>query len=624
MSDPKENTARTVLLVEDETIIALSEKKRLEKNGYQVVLANSGEEAVGAVLAGSDIDLILMDINLKGEIDGTEAAEKILKMREIPVVFLSSHAEPEIVSKTEKITSYGYVLKGSSITVLDASIKMAFRLFEAYQEIKKSSEIIRERNRLLETIVESFPGAVFWKDRDLVYRGCNTAEARDAGLGSPADVIGRTDYDLDRGDYDADYYRDTDRIVLNDGKPIFRIAEVYDRGGGGIVQYETNKFPLFDAEGNVSGVFGVSVDITELKLAQEKLVTSNEMLLKVLDSIPQFIAWKNRDSEFLGCNGNYADFFGLPDTRSIIGKTDWDLPMNKEETEKYRKDDLLVMETDTPRYHIIEKNADAKGREVWLDTNKIPLHDPQGGVNGILVAFSDITHRWEAEKTLMESEDLYLSILNASPDGIAITDLAGGITMASPKILTMFDYERDELIGRSIADFVVLEERDRVLAAVSRLARGAATELGEYDAMSRDGTRRTIEINAGSVRNTAGESWRVVFIIRDISTRKAVEDSLRASHDLLKAITDAAQDAIVMMDRNGAVAYWSPAAERIFGYSAEEAVGRNLHRLLAPEGYLDRIEAGLKNSIRPAAAPISEKRAKPSVSRRSARSWSSK
>jgi CheY-like chemotaxis protein len=115
-------SGRNILLVEDEAIIALSEKKQLEKYGYAVKTVTSGQAAVRAVRTGADIDLILMDINLGQGIDGTEAAELILQDHDIPIVFVSSHTEPEIVEKTEKITSYGYVVKNSSITVLDASL----------------------------------------------------------------------------------------------------------------------------------------------------------------------------------------------------------------------------------------------------------------------------------------------------------------------------------------------------------------------------------------------------------------------------------------------------------------------------------------------------------------------
>jgi CheY-like chemotaxis protein len=127
---------KTILLVEDEAIIALVEKKTLEKLGYNVIHASSGEKAVDIVKAGTRVDLILMDIDLGSGIDGTTAAEMILGTRDIPLVFLSSHTEPEIVEKTEGITSYGYIVKNSGETVLSAAIRMAFRLFEAKLKVQ--------------------------------------------------------------------------------------------------------------------------------------------------------------------------------------------------------------------------------------------------------------------------------------------------------------------------------------------------------------------------------------------------------------------------------------------------------------------------------------------------------
>jgi len=128
---------KTILLVEDEAIIAMLETQQLEKYGYSVQHVTTGEKAVHAILENVfPIDLILMDIDLGSSIDGTQAAEQILKHKEIPIVFLSSHTEPEVVDKTEKITSYGYVVKSSSITVLDASIKMALKLFNANRRVE--------------------------------------------------------------------------------------------------------------------------------------------------------------------------------------------------------------------------------------------------------------------------------------------------------------------------------------------------------------------------------------------------------------------------------------------------------------------------------------------------------
>ena len=144
-----ENSKKTILLVEDEVLLAMTGKMQLEKYGYFVRTVTTGEKAVEAVETSSDIELILMDINLGTGIDGTQAAELILQDHNIPVVFLSSHTEPEVVEKTEKITSYGYVVKNSSITVLDASIKMAFKLFDASTKEKEKEAALRESAEMM-------------------------------------------------------------------------------------------------------------------------------------------------------------------------------------------------------------------------------------------------------------------------------------------------------------------------------------------------------------------------------------------------------------------------------------------------------------------------------------------
>ena len=137
----------SLLLVEDEVLIAMSEQIELEKCGYDVHCVTTGEKAVLAVLDNIlPIDLILIDIDLGSGIDGTQAAEMILNIKDIPVVFLSSHTEPEIVEKTERLTSYGYVVKNSGIVVLDASIKMALKLFKEKNERRKvESELIKSK-----------------------------------------------------------------------------------------------------------------------------------------------------------------------------------------------------------------------------------------------------------------------------------------------------------------------------------------------------------------------------------------------------------------------------------------------------------------------------------------------
>src|SRR6056297_893240 len=107
-------TETTILLVEDNAIIALRERQTLEGNGYAVKTVHTGEKAVAfAVDTANPVGLILMDIDLGAGIDGIEAARRILAERDVPVVFLTSHAEQEIVTAAEEITRYGCVLKNT-------------------------------------------------------------------------------------------------------------------------------------------------------------------------------------------------------------------------------------------------------------------------------------------------------------------------------------------------------------------------------------------------------------------------------------------------------------------------------------------------------------------------------
>ena len=157
---------KIILLVEDEPFIALDEKMILEGNGYAVVVADSGEKAIELVAAGLKADLILMDINLGEGIDGTVAAQEIIRRYDVPIVFLSSHTEPDVVEKTEGISSYGYIVKNSGSTVLLASIKMAFKLFEAKKEIKDKNGELTKSNRILESIIKQSPFAIHVLDGD--------------------------------------------------------------------------------------------------------------------------------------------------------------------------------------------------------------------------------------------------------------------------------------------------------------------------------------------------------------------------------------------------------------------------------------------------------------------------
>jgi PAS domain S-box-containing protein len=254
--------ARTILLVEDEALIAMAERRALEQHGYRVVQAANGERAVQIAAQQTEIDLVLMDINLGAGMDGTEAARLILETRDLPIVFLSSHTDPAVVEKTEGITSYGYIVKNSGDTVLTTSLKMAFRLFES-------------RKLAADTFDHSINGLCVHRllydgsgtPSDCEYLKVNDAFERQTGFAA-RDLIGKTVRALypdgEAGDL-IELYAD----VVSTGSPVrkeiwFAPTESW---------YELSVFPTEEDEFTV-----VVQNVTERTLAGERLAREEERL----------------------------------------------------------------------------------------------------------------------------------------------------------------------------------------------------------------------------------------------------------------------------------------------------------------------------------------------------------
>lgn len=156
-----------------------------------------------------------------------------------------------------------------------------------------------------------------------------------------------------------------------------------------------------DDTGAITHYQGVVLDISDRKRADEAVRSSQEMLRLVMDNIPNLIFWKDRNSVYLGCNRMFCEAAGMS-IEEIVGKNDYDLPWSKEETEWFRHCDREVMENDVAQLNIQETLERADGRKSWINTCKIPLHDRDGKVIGVLGTIEDITDRKLAEGELLQ------------------------------------------------------------------------------------------------------------------------------------------------------------------------------------------------------------------------------
>jgi CheY-like chemotaxis protein len=180
----KQNSQKTILLVEDDAIISIYEETMIRKFGYSVIVANSGEDAVKIATGNNKINLVLMDIDLGDDINGPEAARQILTAKNIPIVFLTSHSEKKYIDIVKGITGYGYVLKESGDFVLKSSIEMAFKLFESNRQLQ------HVKNNY-QSVVDSINGGLSVISDDGIFLFANRELSRSLLADEPKNIIGK-------------------------------------------------------------------------------------------------------------------------------------------------------------------------------------------------------------------------------------------------------------------------------------------------------------------------------------------------------------------------------------------------------------------------------------------------
>ena len=264
--------------------------------------------------------------------------------------------------------------------------------------------------------------------------------------------------------------------------------------------------------------------------AEAELFNSQQMLLTVLDTIPERVFWKDCNSVFLGCNKPLAEDCGYSNPSELIGKTDHET-VSASMTDKYRADDREVMETNQPRLNYKELQSQKDGSTRWLKTNKVPLHDKDGRVIGVLGTYEDITELKRAEEALRESEQRFRSLLDNAPDAVYV-QTKGRIAYVNRATLQLLRAERPEqLLGQFVLDLLAPEWREIVKERMQQVnTKDGPLPMIEEEYLRVDKSRVAVEVSAVPVV-FHGDRGALVFV-RDITGRRQLEEQLRQSQKM--------------------------------------------------------------------------------------------
>ena len=207
-------------------------------------------------------------------------------------------------------------------------------------------------------------------------------------------------------------------IIKREGE-VKGLESAWTRMDGTTIFISESARGINDKDGKIIYYDGIIEDITLRKQAEEMLRKSEQMLQMVLDNFPGVVFWKDRHSNYLGCNQSFATGAGLNSPAEIVGKTDLNLPWASTEAISYRKDDLDVMESGKGRLHIVEMQHQSDGQVIWFDTSKFALRDSLGQVIGVIGVSNDISILKMAEQELINTNK-ELAFQNAEKEKRAI------------------------------------------------------------------------------------------------------------------------------------------------------------------------------------------------------------
>lgn len=153
--------------------------------------------------------------------------------------------------------------------------------------------------------------------------------------------------------------------------------------------------------------YGIARDVSERKKAEKEQKNQRDLFELVINSVPSFIFWKDRNLNYLGCNKAFSDYANLASPNDIIGKSDYDMVW-AEDADKFREDDEEIIKSAKAKLNYEETVLDKKGQIHLLKTNKMPLKNREGKNIGIIAACEDVTNEKKAQNALKESEKLLL------------------------------------------------------------------------------------------------------------------------------------------------------------------------------------------------------------------------
>lgn len=434
-------------------------------------------------------------------------------------------------------------------------------------EVKKVEENGKIKN--IQALLDSLPFLSWMKDKCGNYVIVNKA-FEDFYRIKNKEIIGKTDFDFFPQKIAIEHSKCEKEIIASKGRSLqnqVHLTVVADKW------LETFVSASFEDNGEVTGTIGIARNITERKQLEIELANQKKFLKSILDTIPDYIYYKDLDGAYLGCNNAFSKkYLGINEDK-VRGKTDFDLITDIELAKFYwQKDQEAFQNVNTLKYEGNYSLTD--GRVIDIEIVKAPFWDEQGNVAGLIGIARDITERKRLEKQLREQAEYSELLFKTVPSAVLSVDKNRKIIRWNKIAEEITGYTAAEVIGKECSKVLHGSGECNLCGMVN----GSPLMNEKCKIITKEGQIRHAFKSLAVLRDEFGEISERMACFDDITEMVNMEADLRESKERYAAIVNNAPQ-IVVIHKKGIVEFVNDAGIAVLGYQEDEFMDRKMKGL---------------------------------------------
>jgi len=444
-------------------------------------------------------------------------------------------------------------------------------------ERKRAEIALDAERRLLKAFLETTPDQVYFKDLEGRFLRVSNAQAARFGFRDPAPLIGKSDFDVFSDEHAAQTWEDEQQIIAT-GEPIIGQEERETYPDGRVAWVLTSKLPLRNADGQITGTYGITRDITAERAAEKALAEAERQARTLLELSGDLHTRSDPNGVLSYASPNAVEVIGWQ-PEQLVGRR----PRDFAHAEDRALCDEAVRTAAKRGAAEVEYRVQRPDRSsVWIHALLRARYDEQGHLIEIVRAARDITAQKVAEAHLARAEQEFRAVIEHSGDMLSRHDERGRFAYVSPRCVQITGYSPEQLIGQCPYDLVYPKDRDRVRAA-SREARRSGQAQVEHRLIRRDGSLTWVHSLLHSRCDDQGRVVEGVASVRDIAERKEQEARLREAIERFERAFERAPIGMALVGLDGRWMKVNDALSRITGYSKSELLALHFVDITHPD-----------------------------------------